>query len=204
MSNGHLFVIAAPSGAGKTTIVKAVTQKLSAIATSISHTTRPKREGEQDGIDYHFVDRNTFIAMRDADDFVEHAEVFTNFYGTSKSWLNQRISSGDDVILEIDWQGAQQVRKIFPDSTGIFIIPPSKSILLDRLRGRGTDSEDVIAKRTAEAVIEMSHYNEFDYLVINKDLDVAIQEVCSIITSFRLKTDRQYNKQPELLTELLD
>jgi len=203
MAKGHLFVISAPSGAGKTSLVKAIMQQSTQLQTSVSYTTRPMREGEVDGKDYHFVEKETFIKMRDADDFLEYAEVFGNFYGTSKSWLADTLAKGDDVILEIDWQGAEQVRKTFADSTGIFIVPPSRAILLERLTGRGTDSEEVIQRRTAEAITEMSHYPEFDYLVINDDFDTALSEIQSIIQSFRLITSRQYEKQPHIFDDLV-
>jgi len=204
MAKGHLFVISAPSGAGKTSLVKAIMQQATQLQTSVSYTTRPMREGEVDGKDYHFIEKETFIKMRDANDFLEYAEVFGNFYGTSKSWLSDTLAKGDDVILEIDWQGAEQVRKAFPDSTGIFIVPPSRAILLERLEGRGTDNEEVIQRRTAEAITEMSHYPEFDYLVINDKFDIALMEIQSIIQCFRLKTARQYEKQPQVFDDLLE
>jgi len=203
MAKGHLFVISAPSGAGKTSLVKAIMKEAKQMQTSVSYTTRPMRDGEVNGKDYHFVDREKFIDMRDANDFLEYAEVFDNFYGTSKSWLNETLNNGDDVILEIDWQGAEQVRQSFSDSTGIFIVPPSKAILLARLQGRGTDSDEVIQRRTAEAITEMSQYPKFDYLVINDDFETALSEVQAIILSFRLKTNRQYEKQTTLLDELI-
>jgi len=204
MAKGHLFVISAPSGAGKTSLVKAIMQQATQLQTSVSYTTRPMREGEVDGKDYHFIEKETFIKMRDANDFLEYAEVFGNFYGTSKSWLSDTLAKGDDVILEIDWQGAEQVRKAFPDSTGIFIVPPSRAILLERLEGRGTDKKEVIQRRTAEAITEMSHYPEFDYLVINDNFDIALMEIQSIIQCFRLKTARQYEKQPQVFDDLLE
>ena len=204
MAKGHLFVISAPSGAGKTSLVKAIMQQATQLQTSVSYTTRPMREGEVDGKDYHFIEKETFIKMRDANDFLEYAEVFGNFYGTSKSWLSDTLAKGDDVILEIDWQGAEQVRKAFPDSTGIFIVPPSRAILLERLEGRGTDKKEVIQRRTAEAITEMSHYPEFDYLVINDNFDTALMEIQSIIQCFRLKTARQYEKQPQVFDDLLE
>lgn len=203
MPTGHLFVISAPSGAGKTSLVAAIMKTAKGLQTSVSYTTRPKREGEIHGKDYHFVDKKNFIVMRDAHDFLEYAEVFDNFYGTSKSWLFETLSKGDDVILEIDWQGAEQVRKSFADSTGIFILPPSKAILLERLTSRGTDSEAVIQRRTKEAITEMSQYPKFDYLVINDDFDTALHEIQSIMLSFQLKTPRQYEKQSSLLDNLL-
>lgn len=204
MAKGQLFVISAPSGAGKTSLVKAIMQNATLLQTSISYTTRPMRDGEKNGKDYHFVAKETFLKMRDANDFLEYAEVFGNFYGTSKSWLTDTLEKGDDVILEIDWQGAEQVRKSFPESSGIFIAPPSKAILLERLKGRGTDSDEVIQRRTAEAITEMSEYPKFDYLIINDDFDTALKEIQSIILSFRLKTQRQYDKQPQLFDDLLE
>lgn len=203
MATGHLFVISAPSGAGKTSLIKAIMEDATFLQTSVSYTTRPKRDGEVNGKDYHFVDKETFIKMRDANDFLEYAEVFGNFYGTSKSWLTETLAKGDDVILEIDWQGADQVKKSFPESTGIFIFPPSKKILLERLQGRGTDSEEVIQKRTAQAILDMSQYPKFDYLIVNDDFDIALKEIQSVIQSFRLKTQRQYDKQPQLFDDLI-
>jgi len=204
MPNGHLFVVSAPSGAGKTTLVKALIEYTDQLQTSISYTTRPKREGEIDGKDYHFVNEKTFLTQRDNGDFLEYAAVFDNYYGTSKSALSDTLSQGIDVILEIDWQGAQQVRKSFPDSTGIFIVPPSRAILLERLQNRATDSEAVIQRRTDEAITEMSHYPKFDYLVINDNFDTALMETQSIILSFRLKTPRQYENYSDLLDDLLE
>lgn len=204
MPNGHLFVISAPSGAGKTSLVKALTEYTNALETSISYTTRPQRTGEEEGVDYFFIDTNTFNAMQNATDFVEHAEVFGNFYGTSKKTLTDTLAEGNDVILEIDWQGAIQVRDIFPDSTSIFILPPSRKALFERLQNRATDDDDVIQRRTAEAISDMSHYSEFDYVVINDDFDTALMETQSIILSFRAKTPRQQANNLDLLNELLE
>jgi len=204
MPDGHLFVISAPSGAGKTTLVKSLIDYTDQLQTSISFTTRPKREGEVDGKDYHFVNKDTFFTRRDNGDFLEYATVFDNYYGTSKSALSDTLSQGIDVMLEIDWQGAEQVKKSFPDSTGIFIVPPSRAILLERLQNRGTDSDAVIQRRTAEAITEISHYPEFDYLVINDNFDTALMETQSIILSFRLKTPRQTKNHSGLLDDLLE
>ena len=203
MPKGHLFVISAPSGAGKTSLVNALMEYTEQLHTSISYTTRPKREGEENGKNYHFIDRQTFLSMQNAGDFLEFAEVFGNFYGTSKNALTADLADGNDVILEIDWQGAEQVKKAFPNATSIFILPPSRDALLDRLKTRATDSDDVIMRRTAEAITDMSHYPAFDYLVINDDFDTALLETQSIILSFRLKTPRQYANQTALLDELL-
>src|SRR5690606_10000269 len=147
---------------------------------SVSHTTRPMRPGEQDGVHYHFVDVATFQAMVDQGDFLEHARVFDNYYGTSHSTLLERLRAGTDVILEIDWQGARQVRGKIPGSSGIFILPPSRAVLEQRLRARATDSEEVIARRMRDAVAEMSHYDEFDYLVVNDDFNTALEDLRAI------------------------
>jgi len=204
MSDGHLFIIAAPSGAGKTSLVKALTSDMDNVFTSISHTTRPIRPGEVDGKDYYFVDSKTFLSMRDSSDFMEYAEVFGHYYGTSKRRIKEQRSHHIDVILEIDWQGAQQVKKLFPEATSIFILPPSKSALLERLRNRGQDSEEVISRRTLEAISEMSHYHEFDYLIINDQFDVALEELRSIVISQRLITPVQTSRIQPLLDELLE
>lgn len=204
MNKGQLFIITAPSGAGKTSIVKAIIDTTPRMKKSISFTTRPMRPGEEEGIDYHFVDTKTFLAMRDSGDFLEYAEVFGNHYGTSKKWLAEQLNAGNDVILEIDWQGAQQVRRIFPDNTSIFILPPSKKTLLERLRSRGQDSEEVISRRTLEAVTEMSHYDEFDFTVINDVFDIAVEEVRSVMISRHVRTPVQQENQKSLIQELLE
>lgn len=204
MSDGHLFIIAAPSGAGKTSLVKALTADMDNIFTSVSHTTRPIRPGEIDGKDYHFVDAKTFLSMRDSSEFLEYAEVFGHYYGTSKRRIKEQLSNSIDVILEIDWQGAQQVKKLFPDATSIFIFPPSKAELLARLRNRGQDSEEVISRRTLEAISEMSHYHEFDYLIINDQFSVALEELRSIVITQRLVTPTQMHRLKPLIDELLE
>lgn len=204
MTKGLLFIITAPSGAGKTSIVNVIINSLSHIKKSISFTTRDKRPGEEEGKDYHFIDTSTFLQMRDKGDFLEYAEVFGNHYGTSKSWLNAQLDAGYDVILEIDWQGAQQVRRIYPENTSIFVLPPSKKILLERLRSRGQDSEQVISRRTLEAVTEMSHYDEFDFTVINDDFEIAVNEVKSIMISQHVRTSKQQEVQQALIKELLE
>lgn len=204
MTKGQLFIITAPSGAGKTSIVKATMENMPRLKKSISFTTRPMRPGEKEGVDYHYIDTKAFLQMRDSGDFLEYAEVFGNHYGTSKKWLKQRLEANNDVILEIDWQGAQQVRRVFPDATSIFILPPSKSTLLSRLRSRGQDSEEVISRRTLEAVTEMSHFDEFDYTVINDDFDTAVQDTLAIIRSQRVKTEVQKTINSKLIKELLE
>ena len=204
MKRGELFIITAPSGAGKTSIVKAITDILPQIKKSVSFTTRPMRPGETEGVDYHFIDTATFLSMKRKGDFLEYAEVFGNYYGTSRSWLQEQLNKGNDVILEIDWQGAQQVRRAFPDCTSIFILPPSREILLERLRARGQDSENVISRRTLEAVTEMSHYHEFDYTIINDVFETAVEEVKAVMISIHVETSNQEQVHTQLIKELLE
>jgi len=179
---GRLFVIAAPSGAGKTTLVHRLMGANASLKFSISYTTRPRRETEADGEDYNFVTKDAFRAMIDGGDFLEHAEVFDHYYGTSKSQVEGMLNTGDNVILEIDWQGAQQVRSHMPDCRSIFILPPSVDELKNRLTGRGTDSPEVIERRYRDAVSDMSHWHEFDYAVINDDLEAAGEELAAIVS----------------------
>ncbi|NNF97319.1 MAG: guanylate kinase [Halobacteria archaeon] len=200
---GTLYVFAAPSGAGKTSLVKALVDESDGIEVSISHTTRAPRPGEVDGVNYHFTDVATFNAMVNEGAFLEHAQVFDNFYGTARAHIEERLVTGVDVILEIDWQGARQVRQQFPDSLGVFILPPSRQALEDRLRGRGQDGDEVIARRMRDAESEMSHYAEFDFLVINDDFDTALEELKAIITANRLRTPLQASQYGEILNELL-
>jgi guanylate kinase len=187
MAKGTLFIISAPSGAGKTSLVAEILAQINNIQASISHTTRDCRPGEKNGINYHFVDRQQFVTMIDNNAFLEHAEVFGNFYGTSQDWVEATLNTGTDVILEIDWQGAEQVRSKFADSQSIFILPPSKQALRERLNDRGQDHAEVIEKRIAAATEEMSHYVEADYLVINDDFALALQQLKSIISAQRCK-----------------
>jgi len=203
MKSGNLYTISAPSGAGKTSLVKALVESSDTICVSISHTTRDKRPGEEDGVNYHFVDHSTFEQMLGQDAFLEHAEVFGNYYGTSKTWVETALSKGKDVILEIDWQGAQQVTQMLPDTIAIFILPPSKAALRDRLDNRGQDDENVIASRMSEAVNEMSHYREADFLVINDVFEVALEELQTILSSGRLLTECQQLAHGKLLEDLL-
>ena len=179
---GKLFVISAPSGAGKTTLVKRLLLSRPDLKFSISYTTRDKRSTEQEGVDYHFLDRATFEQKRDAGDFLEHAEVFGNFYGTGREQVENLCAAGNDVLLEIDWQGAQQVMRNDPDCTSIFILPPSVTELERRLRGRATDSDDVISRRLGEALDDIGHWSEFDHAVINDDLDRAANELLTILS----------------------
>lgn len=198
-----LFIIAAPSGAGKTSLVKALIEKTADMAVSVSHTTRPQRYGEQQGVNYHFVDITQFEQLIEQQDFLEYATVFGNYYGTSKTWVNEKLAQGIDVILEIDWQGAQQVRKSVPDAVGIFILPPALTTLQQRLCDRGQDAQEVIATRLAGAQAEMRHYAEFDYLVINDDFSTALEDLAAIVRATRLKQAPQAKKNAQLLTHLL-
>ena len=182
---GRLFVITAPSGAGKTSLIKALLQAEPGLKLSTSYTTRAPRPGEQNGREYHFVDEPSFLAMRDRGEFLENAEVHGNRYGTSKKVITETLDRGQDLILEIDWQGARQVRKLYPDCVGIFILPPSMEELERRLRGRGQDAEAVIQRRLANAQAELTHANEFDYAIINKDFDTARGELADIVRKER-------------------
>ena len=202
-SQGTLYIFAAPSGAGKTSLVKALLDQTDDIEVSVSHTTRTARPGEVDGVNYHFTDVATFNVMVSEGEFLEHAQVFDNFYGTARANIVQRLAAGVDVILEIDWQGARQVRQEFPESLGVFILPPSRQALEDRLRGRGQDGDEVIARRMRDAESEMSHYAEFEYLVINDDFDTALEELKAIITANRLRSSLQASRHGEMLAELL-
>ena len=201
MKQGTLFIVSAPSGAGKTSLVGEILTRGDNIQASVSHTTRERRSGEKDGVNYHFVNQSEFLKMVDDDAFLEHAEVFGNHYGTSESWVRMTLELGIDVILEIDWQGAEQARKHFPSSQSIFILPPSKQSLQERLTLRGQDNREVIDRRIAAATQEMSHYIDADYLIINDDFETARAQLESIITAQRCQlpaTDHQ-----DLLNDLL-
>jgi len=202
-AKGTLFIISAPSGAGKTSLVKALCEDNSSLRTSVSFTTRTIRPGEEHGVHYHFVNHDDFEAMLERTEFLESANVFGNYYGTSQIWVEQQLNAGIDVILEIDWQGALQVRKLLPDSVSIFILPPSRQALEERLNGRGQDDAEVIAKRMAQAKDEMSHYSEFEYLVVNDDFSLALTELRAIITAQRLQARRQHQQANNLINELL-
>jgi guanylate kinase len=188
---GTLIIITAPSGAGKTTLVGGLLERDARVRLSVSYTTRAPREGEVDGRHYHFVDVATFRNMRDRGEFLEWAEVHGNYYGTSKAWIREQIASGADILLEIDWQGAQQVRKAFPEAVGVFVLPPSFEVLEQRLRGRGTDSDDVIARRLLGARGEMRHVGEFDYVILNDVLEDAVGDLVAIVRASRLRYSRQ-------------
>jgi len=200
---GSLFIVAAPSGAGKTSLVNALVEQQNKIALSISHTTRAPRAGEVDGKDYFFVSPEVFDEMRGRGAFLESATVFDHSYGTSSEAVFAQLKSGIDVVLEIDWQGAEQVRRNYPDSSGIFILPPSKQTLEKRLRGRGQDADDVIARRMRDAENEMSHYVEFDYLIVNDDFDTALASLVAIISARRHSITVQEDAQASLLKTLL-
>ena len=192
MTRGRLIVIAAPSGAGKTSLVKALLASERALRLSVSHTTRRRRETEQEGREYHFVSVPEFERLRDAGEFLEHARVFDNLYGTSRAYVGQQLGAGHDVVLEIDWQGAQQVRRAMPQCVSVFILPPSTEALAKRLAARATDTAQVIARRLADAAADMSHYREFDYLVVNDDFDRAVADLQRIVAGDAqdLRSDR--------------
>lgn len=203
MNIGKLYIISAPSGAGKTSLVKQLVADLDQLSVSVSHTTRPMRPGEVHGQDYYFVSAADFQTMREQQAFLEHAQVFDNFYGTAQQTVENNLQQGLDVILEIDWQGAEQIKKLLPDSLSIFILPPSTDVLLQRLRNRGQDDEQTIARRMRDAVTEISHHDEFDYLVVNDVFAQALTELKSIIIANRLIRQRQLNKLQPLLSALL-
>ncbi|KAB7894631.1 guanylate kinase [Rouxiella sp. S1S-2] len=205
MVQGTLYIVSAPSGAGKSSLIQAYlkTQPLYDTQVSISHTTRQVRPGEKDGEHYFFVSKDEFCEMIGKDEFLEHAEVFGNYYGTSRKAIEQVLASGVDVFLDIDWQGAQQIRQRMPQARSIFVLPPSKDELDRRLRGRGQDSEDVIAKRMAQAVAEMTHFAEYDYLIVNDDFDLALSDLKTIIRAERLRLSRQKLRHDGLITKLL-
>ena len=200
--SGDLFIVSAPSGAGKTSVVKTLLLGTTNIALSVSYTTRQPRPAETDGKDYHFVSRETFLEMAQRGDFLESAEVYGNLYGTSQSWIREEIAKGRDILLEIDWQGAAQVRRVFPDCIGIFILPPSLQALETRLRGRGQDSDEVIARRMQAACDDIAHVAEFDYVIINDKLDDAVQQLNAIVIAAGLRRDRQLTRRQDLINQL--
>lgn len=200
---GNLFVIAAPSGAGKTSLVRALVERDARLKLSVSHTTRAPRPGEVDGEHYHFTDAAHFAELIAQDRLLEHAEVHSNFYGTGREQVEAAFAQGQDVILEIDWQGARQIRRKFPACVGIFILPPSRAALHDRLNKRGQDSPAVIARRLANARGEIEHATEFDYLVVNDYFDDALADLAAIVRAVRLSMRVQAPRQAELLEQLL-
>ena len=202
--SGILYVISAASGTGKTTLVRQLVACEEDVVPSISHTTRPPRRSERNGADYWFVDESEFQALVEADAFLEHAKVFDHHYGTSREWVNAQLADGKDVILEIDWQGAEQVRRQHDGIVSVFILPPSPGILEQRLRRRDQDSTEVVARRMREATQEMSHYSEFDFLLINDDLEATLSELRLIVQCGRLRRARQEANHRDLLESLLE
>jgi len=201
--NGNLFVVSAPSGAGKSSLLRALLEREPALQVAVSHTTRPPRPGERDGQHYHFVDPEAFEQIVEEGGFLEHARVFDRLYGTSEAALRGPLQAGEDLVLEIDWQGAQQVRHRFPGACSIFILPPSVEALRERLTGRGQDSSEVIERRMRDAVNEMSHYGEYDYLVVNDDFEQALEQLRCIVTSRRLRLESQSARLEGVLRALL-
>ena len=199
---GNLFLVVAPSGAGKSTLVNALLAQDGAIALSVSYTTRPPRPGEQDGREYHFVAVEDFKARRARGEFLESAEVHGNYYATSRLWIDERVRAGGDVLLEIDWQGARQVKQHFPDAVGVFILPPSIAALETRLKQRGQDSAPVIARRLLAAGAEMAHAHELDYVIINEDFALALAELTAIVTATRLRYRCQAARHHDLFVQL--
>ena len=202
-TRGQLLIVSAPSGAGKTSLIKALMEQDQRIEVSVSHTTRPQRPGEVEGVNYFFISTETFQEMREAGAFFESAEVFGHFYGTSLTQLEARLSDGADVILEIDWQGAQQVRQLLPDSAWLFILPPSLEALKSRLQARGQDADDTIEIRMRAARDEMSHWDEADYLIINDQFNSALEALQALVRSLRLRTGQQQSALQDLIEDLL-
>lgn len=202
-NTGNLYIVAAPSGGGKTSLVRHLVTTLDQIEISISHTTREMRPGETDGVDYFFVNRNQFLEMINNNAFIEHAHVFNHLYGTSTAQINERLEQGIDVVLDIDWQGAEEIRRLFPQAVSVFIIPPSLEELKKRLLNRRQDKDEVISERMIKAQDELSHYPEFDYLIVNDNFEHAAVELRAIVIANRLRIERQINKQAKLLSFLL-
>ncbi|MGL5741116.1 MAG: guanylate kinase [Legionella sp.] len=201
--SGNLFIVAAPSGGGKTSLVRNLVETLDAIEVSISHTTRAMRPGEKHGVDYFFVDESEFTQMIDDCAFLEHARVFNHLYGTSMVKIAKRLENGIDVVLDIDWQGAEQIRRSFPAAVSVFIVPPSLDVLKQRLLNRRQDKDEVISDRMKKAQDELSHYHEFDYLIVNDNFEKAAMELMAIVIANRLRIERQVNKQSKLLSFLM-
>lgn len=203
MHQGSLYIVSAPSGAGKTSLVRALGHRLTDLVISVSHTTRPERPGEVNGREYFFVDPPQFQNMIDNDAFLEYAQVFDNFYGTARATVEQSLTIGRDVLLEIDWQGARQVRQAMPTCRSIFILPPSRQALEERLTGRGQDQPEVIARRMQSAISESVHYAEYDYLVVNDDFDLALDALRAIILGNRQQLAQQARVHQSLINSLL-
>lgn len=203
LPQGMLLIVSAPSGAGKTSLVAALLERDPNLAVSVSHTTRSRRARERDGVNYHFVDRPRFTAMVEAGEFLEHAEVFGNHYGTSAAAVETERRQGHDVILEIDFQGASQIRERYPDVVSVFVLPPSTAVLENRLTGRGEDDEKAIRQRLAKARWEMSHYRDYDYLIVNDDFQAAVNDLTGVVNTERLRLARQEVRLRALLDDLL-
>ncbi|MEJ2529768.1 MAG: guanylate kinase [Gammaproteobacteria bacterium] len=203
MTQGTLFMVSAPSGAGKTSLLKALLEQDELLHVSASFTTRPKRSEEVEGRDYHFVDFKDFLQKVEDGSFLEHAKVFDNYYGTDRKEVFDQLEQGFDVILEIDWQGARQIRSSMSDTISIFILPPSEDVLHQRLLDRGQDGEDVIQRRMYEAKSQISHFSEFDYLVVNEDFSLALEELRSIVRANRLRQERMAEKLQDQLAGML-
>jgi guanylate kinase len=202
-ASGCLFVLAAPSGGGKTSLVRALLEREPGMRLSVSYTTRLPRSGERDGIDYHFVDEAKFMALKGGGEFLEHAFVHGHWYATSATWLNQEVQAGHDMLLEIDWQGAQQVRRLMPEAVHIFILPPSLASLKERLEKRGQDSPETITRRLEAAREEMRHCGEFDYVIMNQDFARAVDDLSVIVRAARLRAPRQQARHAALMVQLL-
>lgn len=202
MATGTIYIVTAPSGAGKTTLVAKLLAADPLVQLSVSYTTRAPREGEVNGKHYHFVSKDVFMRMAARGDFLESAEVYGNYYGTSQVWINEQLAFGRDILLEIDWQGARQVRKIFPQAIGVFILPPSLDALRERLIGRGKDSAEVIARRLEHAREDIAHVDEFDYVIVNEDLAEATTDIVSVLRAQRLLITPQMNRHQALITSL--
>ena len=201
--SGLLFVVSAASGTGNTSLVKALLDRVTNLHVSVSHTTRGQRPGELDGVHYHFTEKDSFLTLVEQGGFIEYAEVFGNYYGTAQATVKEQLAKGHDVLLEIDWQGAQQVRKLFPDSKQIFILPPSQFDLRQRLSNRGTDSVEVIERRLGCAVEDMQQYVNFDYVIINDDFNKALHDLESVIIANRLVITQQASRHQKMISELI-
>lgn len=205
MSQGTLYIVSAPSGAGKSSLISALLKENPRydMKVSVSHTTRAMRPGEENGIHYHFVNLDEFKVLIEQNAFLEYAQVFDNFYGTSRLWIEEMLSKGIDVFLDIDWQGAQQIREQMPQARSIFILPPNREELERRLDARGQDTKEVIAQRMIKACSEISHFNEYDYVIVNDDFDVALMDIKAIVRAERMKQDKQASKYQDMLNRLL-
>ena len=201
--SGLLFVVSAASGTGKTSLVKALLERVNNLHVSVSHTTRGQRPGELDGVHYHFSTKEDFLNLVEEGGFIEYAEVFGNYYGTAQATVKEQLAKGHDVLLEIDWQGAQQVRRLFPESKQIFILPPSQFDLRERLSNRGTDTVDVIEHRLSCAVEDMQQYSNFDYIIINDDFNKALHDLEAVIIANRLTLSQQANRHERLIQQLI-